>query len=122
MVLSEKLLKIWHGCDYNPDQWLHDPQILKDDIKYMKETKCNVMSVGIFSWSVLEPQEGVFNFEWLDNVIDSLYENGIYTILATPSGARPAWMAQKYPEVLRMVYTGIRREFGERHNTAKKYA
>lgn len=116
MVLSEKLLKIWHGCDYNPDQWLHDPQILKDDIKYMKETKCNVMSVGIFSWSVLEPQEGVFNFEWLDGVINSLYENGIYTILATPSGARPAWMAQKYPEVLRMDYTGIRREFGERHN------
>ena len=65
---------------------------------------------------MLEPEEGVYNFEWLDKLLDKLYENGIAAILATPSGARPAWLAQKYPEVLRVEETGIRNEYGVRHN------
>ena len=116
MVINKKLNCIWHGCDYNPDQWLDHPEILEKDIELMKKANCNVMSVGIFAWSSLEPREGEFNFIWLDKVIDSLYKNGIYTLLATPSGARPSWMAKKYPEVLRTDYTGIRYSFGRRHN------
>ena len=95
MYISEKLKGLWHGCDYNPDQWLEYPEVLKKDIELMKKAGCNVMSVGIFSWAKLEPQEGVFNFWWLDDVIDRLYENGIYTILATPTGGMPAWMAHQ---------------------------
>lgn len=116
MYLNEKLKGMWHGCDYNPDQWTDYPEVLKKDIEYMKKTHCNVMSVGIFSWSKLEPEEGVFCFEWLDKIIDDLYKNGIYTILATPSGAMPAWMAEKYPEIKRMTDDGIRNRFGNRHN------
>lgn len=58
--------------------------------------------MGMFSWAVLEPEEGKYNFDWLEAVINNLYKEGIYTILSTPSGARPKWMADKYEEVLRM--------------------
>ena len=105
-----------HGADYNPEQWLDYPEIFEKDIELMKKAHCNVMSVGIFSWAALEPEEGVFNFEWLDKVINTLYENGISTILATPSGARPAWLSQKYPEVLRVSEKRVRNLHGFRHN------
>ena len=116
MYINEKLKCMWHGGDYNPDQWLKYPEVLKKDIEFMKKTGCNVMSVGIFAWSRLEPSEGVYDFEWLDKRIDSLYENGVYTVLATPSGAMPAWMAEKYPEIRRVAEDGIRMRYGERHN------
>ncbi|NLB38000.1 MAG: beta-galactosidase, partial [Clostridiales bacterium] len=107
---------MWHGADYNPDQWLHDPGILPEDVRLMKLAGCNVMSVNIFGWAACEPAEGVYTFEWLDHVMDTLYENGVYTILATPSGARPAWMSRKYPEVLRVNKSGVRNLHGARHN------
>ncbi|MEW9701525.1 beta-galactosidase [Paenibacillus sp. SI8] len=105
-----------HGADYNPDQWQHDPQVLEEDIRMMKLAKCNVMAIGIFAWSALEPEEGVFTFGWLDRVLDTFAANGIYAWLATPSGARPAWMAEQYPEVLRVGSNRVRNLFGARHN------
>lgn len=116
MYINEKLKSFWHGGDYNPDQWLKYPEVLKKDIELMKKSGCNAMSVGIFAWSMLEPEEGVFNFEWLDKVINDLYDNGVYTVLATPSGAMPAWMAEKYPEIRRVGEDGIRKRYGVRHN------
>lgn len=65
---------------------------------------------------MLEPQEGVFHFEWLKETVDRLYEHGIRVILATPSGSRPRWLAQKYPEVLRVREDRMRYLYGERHN------
>ena len=111
--LNETML---HGGDYNPDQWLDRPDILEQDIILMKEAHVNCVSVAIFAWAKLEPKEGVYDFDWLGRVIDRLYENGIYTILATPTGARPAWMAHKYPEVLRVGPSLHRNHMGERHN------
>lgn len=108
--------KLIHGGDYNPEQWLHMPEILEKDIEYFKKAKINEVSLGIFSWSTLEPEEGVFHFEWMEKIIDRLYENGISVMLATPSGARPKWMADKYPEVLRVDETRHRNLFGVRHN------
>lgn len=108
--------KLLHGGDYNPDQWLKYPNILEDDIKFMKEARTNAFSVGIFAWAALEPKEGRFEFEWLDKIIENIASINGSVILATPSAARPAWLAEKYPEVLR---TGERREkmlFGGRHN------
>lgn len=107
---------IVHGGDYNPDQWIRTKEIWQEDMLLMKRAGINSATVGIFSWGLLEPQEGVFNFSWLDEVMDLLSKNGIAAILATPSGARPAWMAQKYPEVLRVEENGIRNEYGVRHN------
>ena len=105
-----------HGGDYNPDQWLDHPEIFAADLALMRTAGCNAMSVGIFAWTRLEPAEGQYDFTWLDQVIDRLWENGIYTILATPSGARPAWLSQKYPEVLRVDSDRIRILHGSRHN------
>ena len=107
---------IIHGGDYNPDQWLKTPEIIDEDMRLMKKAHINSATIGIFSWSMLEPEEGKYNFEWLDSIMDKLHKNRIEVILATPSGARPAWMAQKYPEVLRVDENGIRNEFGVRHN------
>ncbi|WP_303006647.1 beta-galactosidase [Romboutsia ilealis] len=108
--------RLLHGGDYNPDQWLDYPEILRDDLRLMKLANVNTMTVGIFAWSTLEPTEGNYNFEWLDKIIDDVYNQGGRVILATPSGARPAWLSEKYPEVLR---TNDRREkmlHGGRHN------
>lgn len=108
--------KIIHGGDYNPEQWLDTPEILDEDIRLMKLAHINSASIGIFSWAVLEPEEGVYNFGWLDSIMDRMAENGISVVLATPSAARPHWLAQKYPEVLRTPESGIRNEFGVRRN------
>ncbi len=107
---------IIHGGDYNPDQWINTPEIWDEDMRLMNLANVNSATVGIFAWSMLEPEEGVYNFEWLDKILDKLHANGKDVILATPSGARPAWLAQKYPEVLRVNENGIRNEFGVRHN------
>ena len=107
---------IVHGGDYNPEQWIRTPEIWDEDMRLMKLAHINSATVGIFSWAMIEPEEGVYNFEWLDTMLDKLHANGIDVILATPSGARPNWLAAKYPEVLRVDENGIRNDFGVRHN------
>ena len=115
-LLSSKISGLLHGADYNPEQWLDTPDVLIRDVEMMKEARCNVMSVGIFSWSALEPEEGRYTFDWMDQVLDRLHENGIFVYLATPSGARPAWMSQKYPQVLRVGRDRVKALHGGRHN------
>ncbi|MBQ9845292.1 MAG: beta-galactosidase [Oscillospiraceae bacterium] len=114
--LFPQLGGLLHGGDYNPDQWLDCPDILAQDIEYMKKAGINCVSLGIFSWASYEPREDEYHFEWLQKVMDSLYANGIYTILATPSGAKPAWLDRKYPDCLRVDNMGIRYHHGDRHN------
>jgi beta-galactosidase len=105
-----------HGGDYNPDQWLHMPQILADDIRLAKLSRCNAMTIGIFAWTAMEPEEGRYTFDWLDERMDAFAKNGMCAVLATPSGAKPAWMSQKYPEIMRVDQNGIRNRHGGRHN------
>lgn len=105
-----------YGGDYNPDQWLDRPDILKEDVRLMKNAHMNEATLGVFAWAVEEPGEGDYQLDWLGEIIDRLYENGISTILATPSGARPRWLAEKYPEVLRTLPDGTKAKFGGRHN------
>ena len=91
-ILFPQIGGLVHGGDYNPEQWLDRPDILEEDIRMMKKAGINSATLGVFSWSMYEPAEGEFHFEWLESIIDNLYQNGIYTVLATPSGARPAWL------------------------------
>jgi beta-galactosidase len=114
--ISSKLPVMLHGADYNPEQWSSYPEILKEDIRLMKLANCNVMSIGIFSWVKLEPEEGRFNFEWMDRLLETFVENGLSVFLATPSGARPAWLSAKYSEVLRVGSNRNRNLHGLRHN------
>ncbi len=108
--------RLIHGGDYNPEQWLESPEILEQDIAFFKKAKINEVSLGIFSWSMLERSEGEFDFGWMECIINRLHENDINVILATPSGARPKWLADKYPEVLRVTPDRRRNLFGGRHN------
>lgn len=105
-----------HGGDYNPDQWLKYPDVLKEDMELMQLAHTNTFSVGIFAWSALEPEEGVYEFKWLDKIFDDIHSFGGKVILATPSGARPAWMSKKYPDVLRVNAARIKQLHGGRHN------
>ena len=105
-----------HGADYNPEQWIDDKSIWDKDMELMRKANCNEMSVGIFSWSMLEPKEGEYDFAFLDEIIARIGDNGGKVILATPSGARPHWLADKYPEVLRVNSNGQREHFHGRHN------
>ena len=111
-----KLNHILYGGDYNPEQWLDAPDILKKDIELMKKAKINTITMGMFSWSTLEPHEGIYNFHWMTEIINDLYDEGILVILSTPSGARPKWMSDKYNEVLRVRENRTRNLFGARHN------
>ncbi|EHE5102599.1 beta-galactosidase [Salmonella enterica] len=116
LPLNPSAPRLLHGADYNPEQWLHVPGILEQDIAMMQQAGCNIMSVGIFSWSALEPSEGHFTFEWMDTVLDKLYEGGISVFLATPGGGKPAWLAARYPETLRVSAARVKALHGGRHN------
>ncbi len=105
-----------HGADYNPEQWLTTPGILAEDDRLMKLAHMNSATMGMFSWSMLEPEEGKYDFSWLDERVDALYKNGVYTVLGTPTGARPAWLDEKYPEVRRVSAERVRDLHGKRHN------
>lgn len=105
-----------YGGDYNPDQWLDRPDIIREDIRMMKEAGVNCVTLGVFAWATYEPKEDEFHFDWLTSLMDELYKNGISTILATPTGARPTWMDEKYPECMRVGRDGERAHHGGRHN------
>lgn len=112
-----KIPHMIHGADYNPDQWFHmKDEIWEEDMRLAKLAGMNSLSVGIFAWAALEPEEGVYDFTWLDEILDKMAANGITAVLATPSAARPAWMVQKYPEVMRMDERRDRLLFSGRHN------
>lgn len=58
-----------HGGDYNPEQWLDRPDILEEDIRLMKLAHVNNVSLGIFSWAFLEPEEGKYQFDYLEEIM-----------------------------------------------------
>ncbi|CQR46461.1 Beta-galactosidase GanA [Paraliobacillus sp. PM-2] len=107
---------ILHGGDYNPDQWLRYPEIINEDFDLMQKANCQTFTIGMFSWSQLEPEEGVYHLEWLDSIIKRIGDMEGSVILATPSGARPAWLSRKYPEVLRTDAHRQKQLHGLRHN------
>ena len=114
--INDKFPHFLHGGDYNPEQWIRTKEIWDEDMRLMNLANCNEMTVGIFSWATIEPEEGVFDFSFLDEIIDKIYAAGGRVILATPSGARPRWLAEKYPEVLRVTEKGEKKKYGGRHN------
>lgn len=104
------------GGDYNPEQWISHKDTFEDDIRCFHRLGVNTVTLNVFSWAFLEPEEGKYDFSFLSSVIDRMGKEGISVILATPSGAKPSWLAAKYPEVLRVTDDRRRMLFGERHN------
>ncbi len=104
--------RIYYGGDYNPDQW--DDATIDEDMRLFKKAGINLLTLPVFSWAKLEPDEGVYDFEWLDKIIDKIWANGIYVCLATPTTAQPAWLSTRYPEVLPVDIQGRKRTHGMR--------
>ncbi|MCG4622151.1 beta-galactosidase [Bifidobacterium pseudocatenulatum] len=96
--------RIWYGGDYNPDQW--PEEVWDDDVRLMKKAGVNLVSVGIFSWAKIETSEGVYDFDWLDRIIDKLGEAGVAVDLASATASPPMWLTQAHPEVLWKDYRG----------------
>jgi beta-galactosidase len=103
---------MWFGGDYNPEQW--PEKVWSEDFELMKEAGVNLVSVGIFSWSHLEPREGEFDFGWLDRVMDGLHGAGVQVDLATATASPPPWLSHRYPEVLPVTETGVTLSVGSR--------
>lgn len=94
MVITMRDPYLMHGGDYNPEQWLAMPEILEQDIDRFLEAGINTVTLGVFSWAKLEPKEGIYDFDWLAERIDKLYEKGISVILATrPAQDRTGWQS-----------------------------
>ncbi len=86
------------GGDYNPEQWPRD--VWDEDMGLMRAAGVSFVSLGIFSWSWLEPSKGEYTFDWLDEIMDLLHENGIAVDLATATATPPPWLSTAYPEIL----------------------
>ncbi|MFJ2443500.1 beta-galactosidase [Streptomyces sp. NPDC087658] len=106
------LERLAFGGDYNPEQW--PESVWQDDVRLMREAGVNLVSIGIFSWAMLEPAQGRYDFGWLDRIIDLLHENGIRVDLGTPTVAPPAWFYRAHPEALPVSQEGVRYAFGSR--------
>lgn len=102
--LDGQQARIWYGGDYNPDQW--PEEVWDDDVRLMKKAGVNLVSVGIFSWAKIETSESVYDFDWLDRIINKLGEAGIAVDLASATASPPMWLTQAHPEVLWKDYRG----------------
>ncbi len=105
-------MTIWFGGDYNPEQWAET--VWGEDVALMQQAGVSMVTVGVFSWSWLEPQEGTFTFEWLDRVLDTLHAAGIRVDLATATASPPPWLSHRYPDSLPVTETGVRLQRGAR--------
>ncbi|TXN32498.1 beta-galactosidase [Lacisediminihabitans profunda] len=86
-----------YGADYNPEQW--GASVWREDVRLMREAGVNMVSLGIFSWGLVEVADGAYSWEWMDEIVDLLGENGIAIDLATPTAAPPGWLLFEHPEV-----------------------
>ncbi|MEC0175135.1 beta-galactosidase [Paenibacillus favisporus] len=114
-MINDKLPKIWYGGDYNPEQW--GPEEWKEDQRMFKLAGIDVATINVFSWALNQPDEDTYDFGWLDETMERLHKDGVGVVLATSTGAHPAWMAKRHPDVTRVDFYGRKRKFGGRHNS-----
>ncbi|HLI42227.1 MAG TPA: beta-galactosidase, partial [Streptosporangiaceae bacterium] len=103
---------IWYGGDYNPEQW--DPAVWAEDGALMREARVNTATVGVFAWSRLEPEEGRYEFGWLDETLDRLHAAGVRAVLATPTASPPPWFTLSHPDAMPVTRDGTRLWHGSR--------
>jgi beta-galactosidase len=102
------------GADYNPEQW--PEEVWAEDIELMRRAGVNLVSVGIFSWALLEVEEGRYEFDWLDRVLDRLHAGGVRVDLATATASPPPWLTTAHPEMLPETADGVRLVHGSRQS------
>lgn len=109
--------KIYIGAAYYPELW--DESEADKDIERCKKLGLNVLRMGEFAWSSMEPEEGVYDFKRLKKIADKLYENGIYTVMCTPTCTPPRWLLNKYEETRIVSPAGVRAEVSSRCHVCK---
>lgn len=112
--MSRNQKHFYFGGDYNPEQW--DRSVWQEDMRLMADAGVNFVSINIFGWARLQPNEDTFDFRMLDQVMDMLAAHHIGADLATATAAPPAWLSHKYPQSLPVDKTGIRLLPGSRQH------
>ena len=114
-VFGRPVNKLIHGGDYNPEQW--DEATWEKDYEMFHKAGIDIVTLNVFNWAMIQPDEGTYDFSRLDASVKRAEDNGVNICMATATAAHPAWMARKYPDVLRTDIDGKRRKFGQRHNS-----
>lgn len=113
---------MYYGVAYYPEQ--KTPQELDHDLDLIIKSGINTVRMGEFAWCRFEPAEGEYHFEWLDPIVEKLGQAGVQTVICTPTACPPAWMCEKYPEILYVDNRGVTRPFGGRRHycyTSERY-
>lgn len=92
------------GMDYYPEHW--DPSMWEEDASRMQKLGVRVVRIAEFAWSRMEPEEGHFTFEWLDEAIRVISAHGMKVILGTPTNCAPLWMYHNYPDTVQQDGSG----------------
>lgn len=103
------------GVDYYPEHWPEERW--RQDVELMKAAGFNSVRLAEFAWVKMEPEEGQFDFSWLDRSIELFAEAGISVILCTPAASMPRWVALKYPDAVACDKQGHRYPYGGRRNS-----
>ncbi len=99
------------GACYYPEHW--DKSEWKNHAHLMREAGFNTIRTGDFAWGLMEPEEGKFDFSFLDEAIEILANEGINTILCTPTAGPPKWLVNKY-DILQRDRYGRKENWGAR--------
>lgn len=108
-------MKIPYGGDYNPEQW--PPAVWDQDHRLFDAAHIDTLTVGVFTWGLTQPSADVYDFSVLDRIVERAVSAGRRICLATGTGAHPAWMAARFPDVTRTDFEGRRHRYGQRHNS-----
>jgi len=114
MRLMKKFKGPYLGAAYYPEDWALEQ--IDEDIALMKQAGMNLMRLGEFAWSRMEPREGKFDFDWLHLAVDKMGHADIATVMGTPTCTPPIWLVEKYPEVLVVHDNGQAAQHGGRRH------
>jgi len=111
----DKMDTVLYGAAYYTEYMPYDR--LDQDVQLMQQANITVVRMGESSWGLWEPQDGRFEYAWMDRVIDRMQKAGIKVILGTPTYSVPAWMYKEHPEIFITRFDGQTITFGYRQNT-----
>lgn len=103
---------IAYGGDYNPEQWPRE--VWREDVRLMREAGVNLVTVGVFSWSRIQPRPDTYDWSLHDEVLDLLHAGGIAVDLATPTAAPPPWFTRRHPDARPVTASGAPLAHGSR--------
>ena len=104
--------RLWLGSAWYPEQW--PESAWPEDLRLMKASGANVVRIGEYAWSRMEPSEGQYDFGWLVRAVRLAAKYDIKVVVGTPTDTPPAWLTEKYPDTLQVDGTGKRLGHGGR--------